>query len=168
MKLLYIFDDKIKPLTMTDQGYCKPTETGVLQDGIRCIRVYDVNMWFYTKNGVTIAFDSGHRNFPKILEQFKMIRLNPQKVNHVFLTHLDTDHAGGIDVSGHNIFPNAQVYMGANEKMYMTGEIHRTVKAGIKIKNCVQIADGYVSHFEKDGISQWDISVFTVSVCTYG
>jgi hypothetical protein len=25
MKLLYIFDDTIKPLTMTDQGYCKPT-----------------------------------------------------------------------------------------------------------------------------------------------
>jgi hypothetical protein len=65
MKLLYIFDGKIKPLTMTDQGYCKPTETGVLQDGIRCIRVYDVNLWFYTKNGVTIAFDSGHRNFLK-------------------------------------------------------------------------------------------------------
>jgi hypothetical protein len=73
MKLLYIFDDKIKPFTMTDKGICKPTATGVLTDGIRCIRVYDVNLWFYTKKGVTIAFDTGHRNFPKIREQFQKI-----------------------------------------------------------------------------------------------
>jgi glyoxylase-like metal-dependent hydrolase (beta-lactamase superfamily II) len=144
MKLLYIFDDKIKPLTMTGKGICKPTETGVLSDGIRCIRVYDVNSWFYTKGSVTVAFDTGHRNFPDIDRQFEKIHLDPNTVKHVFLTHLDTDHAGGIDVSGHNIFPNAQVYMGAAEKQYMTGEIHRAVRTGIKIKNCVQIADGYV------------------------
>jgi glyoxylase-like metal-dependent hydrolase (beta-lactamase superfamily II) len=159
MKLLYIFDDKIKPFTMADKGICKPTETSVLSDGISCIRVYDVNLWLYTKNGVTIAFDSGHRNFPKIKEQFQKIHLNPKKINHLFLTHLDTDHAGGIDVSGHNIFPNAQVYMGAKEKMYMTGEIHRAVRAGIKIKNCVQIADGYVPINDRMAFHIGDIEV---------
>jgi hypothetical protein len=35
MKLLYLFDDNVKPLTMTDKGYCKPAETGMLYDGIR-------------------------------------------------------------------------------------------------------------------------------------
>jgi glyoxylase-like metal-dependent hydrolase (beta-lactamase superfamily II) len=159
MKLLYIFDDKIKPFTMTDKGICKPTETGIIGDGISSIRVYDVNLWLYTKNGVTIAFDTGHRNYPKIDRQFEKIHLDSGTVKHVFLTHLDTDHAGGIDVSGRNIFPNAQVYMGAQEKMYMTGEIHRAVRAGIKIKNCVHIADGYVPIYERTVFNINDIKV---------
>jgi glyoxylase-like metal-dependent hydrolase (beta-lactamase superfamily II) len=157
MKLLYIFDDKIKPFTMTGKGICKPAPTGIKQDGISCIRVYDVNLWFYTKNGHTIAFDTGHRNYPYIDQAFEKIHLDPAAVGHVFLTHLDTDHAGGIDISGRNIFCNAKVYMGAAEKAYMTGEIHRTVKAGIKIKNCVQIEKDYIpvtkhTIFDADGI----------------
>lgn len=144
MKLLYFFDDKMKPKTMAGQRYCKPTETGILYNGISCIREYDVNLWFYTKNGVTIAFDTGHLNFKDIDAQFAKIDLDPTKVNHIFLTHLDTDHAGGIDIIGRNIFPNARVYMGAKEKVYMTKEMHRTVKYGFKINNCVQIKDDYI------------------------
>jgi glyoxylase-like metal-dependent hydrolase (beta-lactamase superfamily II) len=163
MKLLYIFDDKIKPFTMTDKGICKPTETGIIGDGISSIRVYDVNLWFYTKNGVTVAFDTGHRNFSKINQQFEKIHLDPNTVKHVFLTHLDTDHAGGIDVSGRNIFPNAQVYMGAAEKRYMTGEIHRAVRAGIKIKNCVQIKDGYFPIVQNTVLDASGIKVEAIS-----
>jgi glyoxylase-like metal-dependent hydrolase (beta-lactamase superfamily II)/ketopantoate reductase len=140
MKLLYIFDDKIKPLVMTDRGYCKPAETGIFGGGIKCIRVYDVNFWLYEKNGEIIAFDSGHRNFPEIDSEFQKIGVDPKKIHHVFLTHLDTDHAGGLDLSGRNIFPNAKIYMGADEKKYMTGEIFRTKKFGVNIKNCVQIS----------------------------
>lgn len=43
MRLLYFFDDKIKPFTMRGKYYCKPEETGVLQEGVSCIREYDVN-----------------------------------------------------------------------------------------------------------------------------
>ena len=41
MRLLYVFDDKIRPLTMRGKYYCMPEETGVLQEGISCIREYD-------------------------------------------------------------------------------------------------------------------------------
>lgn len=68
MKLLYFFDDKLKPITMRGKYYCKPEETGILAEGVSCIREYDVNMWFYTKNGKMIAFDSGHLNFKNIGE----------------------------------------------------------------------------------------------------
>lgn len=119
MKLLYFFDDKLKPITMRGKYYCKPEETGILAEGVSCIREYDVNMWFYTKNGKMIAFDSGHLNFKNIGEEFQKINIRPENINHLFLTHLDTDHCGGIDKSGHNIFPNAHVYMGEDEKKYM-------------------------------------------------
>ena len=153
MKLLYFFDEKIKPLTMRGKYYCKPADTSILDEGISCIREYDVNLWFYTKNGKAIAFDSGHLNYQYIDAEFKKIHINPQDVRHLFLTHLDVDHAGGIDISGRNIFPNAQVYMGADEEKYMTREVRRK---GIFF-NCVQIADGWIpidgnQTFNIDGI----------------
>ena len=160
MNLLYFFDDKIKPLTMRGKYYCKPEETGVLTEGLSCVREYDVNFWLYTKNGKTIAFDSGHINYSNIDEQFKKININPENVRHLFLTHLDTDHAGGIDEKGHNIFPNAQVYMGKDEEKYMKREIRRK---GIFF-NCVKIADGWKPIkgnmiIETDGIKVEAISV---------
>ena len=153
MKLLYFFDDKIKPISMRGKFYCKPEDTGILCDGISAIREYDVNLWLYTKNGRTIAFDSGHINYANIDNEFKKIKINPDNVEHIFLTHLDVDHAGGIDITGKNIFPNAHVYMGADEEKYMTREIRRK---GV-FHNCVKIADGWtpikdISIFEIDGI----------------
>lgn len=153
MKLLYFFDDKVKPIIMRGKYYCKPEDTGILEDGISCIREYDVNLWFYTKDGKTVAFDSGHLNYHRIDEEFAKIGLRPRNIRHLFLTHLDTDHAGGIDRSARNIFPNATVYMGADEEKYMTREIRRK-----KIfYNCVRIADGWKPirgeiTFEVDGI----------------
>lgn len=153
MKLLYFFDDKVKPIIMRGKYYCKPEDTGILEDGISCIREYDVNLWFYTKDGKTVAFDSGHLNYHRIDEEFAKIGLKPRNIRHLFLTHLDTDHAGGIDRSARNIFPNATVYMGADEEKYMTREIRRK-----KIfYNCVRIADGWKSirgemTFEVEGI----------------
>ena len=160
MNLLYFFDDKIKPLTMRGKYYCKPEETGVLTEGLSCIREYDINFWLYTKNGKTIAFDSGHLNFSNIDEQFKKININPENIRHLFLTHLDTDHAGGIYEKDHNIFPNAQVYMGKDEEKYMKREIRRK---GIFF-NCVKIADGWRlikgnMIIEVDGIKVEAISV---------
>lgn len=153
MRLLYFFDDKIKPLTMCGKYYCKPEETGAMQEGISCIREYDVNFWFYSKDGKTVAFDSGHINYKSIDEEFKKIDIMPEDIKHVFLTHLDTDHAGGIDKSGCNIFPNAKVYMGEEENKYMIREIRRK---GIFF-NCVQIAEGWIpikgnTIFEVEGI----------------
>lgn len=138
---------------MRGKYYYKPEETGIPAEGVSCIREYDVNMWFYTKNGKTIAFDSGHLNFKNIGDEFQKININPVNINHLFLTHLDTDHGGGIDKSGHNIFPNAHVYMGEDEKKYMTKEIRRK---GI-FYNCVVIADGWTPIsgnmiFDVDGI----------------
>lgn len=153
MKLLYFFDEKIKPISMRGKYYCKPEDTGILNHEISCIREYDVNLWFYTKNGKTIAFDSGHINYKDIEDEFKKINIDPKNIRHLFLTHLDVDHGGGIDITGRNIFPKAHVYMGADEEKYMTREIRRKAI----FHNCVKIADGWtpikdISIFEVEGI----------------
>ena len=140
MKLLYFFDDKIKRYMLKGKKYCNPTETGNYECGISCIRQNDVNLWFYTKNGVTIAIDAGHLNFKEVEKSFKKIDINPKEIRHLFITHADVDHCGGIDVCGTNIFPNAKVYLGKEEKAYLNGTTHRMIKLGVKLKNCVQVA----------------------------
>lgn len=144
MKLLYFFDDKIKPITMRGKYYCKLEDTKVLWAGISSIREYDVNLWLYTKNGKTIAFDSGHINYENVKQEFEKIGINPENIRHLFLTHLDTDHAGGIDKSGNNIFRNAHVYMGVDEEKYMSKEIRRKAI----FHNCVNIEDGGYAFFD--------------------
>ena len=143
MKLMYLFDNKIKPYVSRGKKYCNPAPTGVLSDGISCIKESDVNIWFYTKDGVSIAVDSGHLNFPNIQARFDKIGINPNNIRHVFITHADVDHCGGIDSTGTNIFPNAQIYLGSDEEAYLNGSIYRIKKFGIKIKNCVQLDKSY-------------------------
>lgn len=138
---------------MRGKYYCKPEKTGVLTEEISCIREYDVNLWFYSKNGKSIAFDSGHINYKNIDVEFKKININPNAIKHLFLTHLDTDHAGGVDKTGKNIFPNAKIYMGEDENKYMTRQVRRKAI----FYNCVRIEEDWEAikgntTFEVDGI----------------
>ena len=159
MKLMYLFDNKIKPYLSRGKKYCNPAPTGVLSDGISCIKESDVNIWFYTKDGVSIAVDSGHLNFPNIHARFDKIGINPNNIRHVFITHADVDHCGGIDSTGTNIFPNAQVYLGSGEEAYLNGSIYRIKKFGIKIKNCVQLDKGYKKLEDREIVTTGTIKV---------
>ena len=61
----------------------------------------------------------------KIIIYSILININPDNIKYVFLTHVDVDHAGGIDKNGKNIFPNAQVYIGEKDEQYLIEQIHR-------------------------------------------
>ncbi|NLL91395.1 MAG: MBL fold metallo-hydrolase [Ruminococcaceae bacterium] len=144
MKLLYFFDEYIKPRVSRGLKFCNPTNSGILTERISCIRQNDVNIWFYNKNGTVIAFDSGHLNFPGLDAEFAKIKVDPLRIEYLFLTHADVDHAGGVDISGNNIFPNARIHVGKEEEQYLKGEMHRITKLKfIKIKNCVRLKEGY-------------------------
>ena len=143
MKLLYFFDDHIKHHIMKGKKYCNPADTGIYTDGISCIREDDVNMWLYTKDGMTVAFDAGHLNFKGLNKEFSKIGIDPLSIGHLFLTHADVDHAGGIDKCGRNIYPNAKVYLGRDEQQYLEGKMSRMKKLGVPLKNCVRIKSGY-------------------------
>lgn len=58
---------------------------------------------------------------------------------------------------GINIYPNAQVYLGKEERAYLNGTTHRMTKLGVKLKNCVKIEEEYraIDHnevFDIEGI----------------
>lgn len=159
MKLMYFFDKTVKPHLMKGTKSCNPAETGVLEGGIRCIRQHDVNLWFYSKGETTIAFDAGHLNFPGLDEEFRKIGLHPSKIEHLFITHSDVDHCGGIDVCGKNIFPGAKVYLGAEEEAYLHRSIYRFKRFGVPIKNCVTLHKGYRKLNDQEIVRVGEISV---------
>ena len=66
MGIIYLFDRYFKKYVMKGTKAVNPSNTGVFDNGVACIREDDVNIWFYTKSGNTIAFDSGHRNFKNV------------------------------------------------------------------------------------------------------
>lgn len=144
MGVIYFFDRHFKRYLLKGTKALNPSDTGIFPNGISCVREADVNMWFYTKDGNTIAFDSGHMNFPNVNLEFEKININPDNIKHVFLTHVDVDHAGGIDKNGKNIFPNAQVYIGENDEQYLTGQLYRMKKLGfLKLNIGVSLSPGY-------------------------
>lgn len=159
MGLLYFFDRRIKPIMLRGTRMLHPAPTGVLTHGVRCIRQGDVNLWLYTKNGVTLAVDAGHLNWPNALRDFDALCIDPNTIRHVLLTHADVDHCGGIDAQARQyLYPNAQVYLGRGEQPYLDKTLHRMVKAGRKIYNCVRLRPGYQllddeQRLDLDGIS---------------
>ena len=133
MNFMYFFDNHIKRYIMRGKKYCNPAETGNYPCGISCIRQHDVNLWFYTKNNTTIAIDAGHLNFPKTSESFRKINIDPTRIPHVFITHADVDHCGGIDIKGSNIYPNAKIHIGKEETVYLNRQTYRMKKGNIKL-----------------------------------
>ena len=144
MKFMYFFDCKLKRFTMYGKRMLHPAQTGVYQEGISCIKEDDVNLWFYTKNGVTIAIDAGHLVFKGIEKEFEKIGIDPLSIKTLLLTHSDVDHVGGVDRTNKKyLYPNAQVYIGKGEENYFDGHVCRMIKMGIPLMNPARLRDGY-------------------------
>ena len=67
LRLLYFFDDHIKKYIMKGKKYCNPTNTGIIGNGISCIRENDV----YLNHSYFNGFKNLEKNFGnyKLLEE---------------------------------------------------------------------------------------------------
>lgn len=52
MKFMYLFDNRIKKYVMYGKRMFHPRKTGRYDAGISCIVEDDVNVWFYTMDGI--------------------------------------------------------------------------------------------------------------------
>jgi len=165
MKFMYFFDNKLKRYTMYGKRMLHPASTGNYEDGISAIKEHDVNIWFYTKNGQTIAIDAGHLDFDGASSEMLKIGIDPDSICHVLLTHSDVDHCGGVDKTARNyLFPNAQVYIGKGEEAYFDGDVCRMIKMGIPLMNPVRLRDGYKTVRGGDTFYLNDIKVEVIDV----
>jgi glyoxylase-like metal-dependent hydrolase (beta-lactamase superfamily II) len=92
-------------LVETDEGLVL-LDTGF---GLRDVHAPRTRLsWFF----LTLV-DPDFREDLTAIRQIARLGFNPRDVRHIVMTHLDFDHAGGLDD-----FPNATVHMLANERDY--------------------------------------------------
>ncbi len=131
----------------------KPLNTGWIDERVACIREWIANIFFYTKNGTTIMIDAGY-NYDRLAEKMSWLNIDPEKIEHILLTHQDTDHVGAVERDSDGLFAKATLYLSEIENRYMTGETGRKVmfkmyKLPMVISDNprVLLKDGEVLHF---------------------
>lgn len=107
----------------------KPLNTGVIDSHVKCIREFIANIFFYTKDGTTIMIDAGY-NYERLREKMEWIGIDPSEIQHILITHQDTDHVGAVERDSDGLFRDATLYIGEVEKRYLTKEVRRKVYGG--------------------------------------
>ena len=133
MNVIEFFGKKIKPWITKGKKMCSPIDTGKIYDDIYCVRDKDVNIFLIQSNNGWVAIDSGYKNSISTEKGLKQLEIDRNKVHAVFLTHVDLDHAGGVDYRCHNVFPEAAVYVGKEEEKYL---LNKYFRKRILIFNC--------------------------------
>ncbi len=124
------FQEKTMARFFRGKEIFKPLNTGWIDEYVRCVREFVANIFFYTKNGVTIMIDAGY-NYDRLKEKMSWIDLDPADIRHILITHQDTDHVGAVETDSSGLFRDAALYIGEEENRYLTGEKRRRVIHGL-------------------------------------
>ena len=116
---LIVFRSTIRKMT--------PADTARLTEDVYAIRDKYVNMYLVRDGNDFIAIDAGIKP-ASIKAEMKKLDIDPDRIKAVFLTHTDSDHAGGV-----SLFKNAVVYLHEDEEQMITGETGRVMWIGNKI-----------------------------------
>lgn len=94
------------------------------------------NIFFYTKNGITIMIDAGY-NYERLREKMEWLDIEPSEIQHILITHQDTDHVGAVERDSDGLFRDATLYIGEVENRYLTKEVRRKVYGGRSFLNAL-------------------------------
>jgi hydroxyacylglutathione hydrolase len=90
-------------------------KTGCVTERLFAVKTDTVDFYVCLCGDKTVCFDTGYRPLV-IRDQLRSLNIDPETVSHVFLTHADIDHAGGLGV-----FRNADIYLSADEERMIRG-----------------------------------------------
>lgn len=96
-----------------------PASTQQISEGFYAVSCGFVNFYAYkTKEGI-LLFDTG-MNPVMAKRGLEKLGLSPDDVTHIFLTHTDYDHTGGISA-----FPKAKIFISKDEEQMINGQTAR-------------------------------------------
>ena len=104
----------------------KPLNTGWIDSHVACVREWVANIFFYRKGGTTLMIDAGY-NYDRLEEKMGWLGIRPEEIQHILITHQDTDHVGAVEADSPGLFKSATLYVGEIENRYLTGEVRRRV-----------------------------------------
>lgn len=94
--------------------FFKPIKTQQLTENVYVVRTLISNFYIYTDGENTVCFDTGY--LPVIIKRaLRKINVRTDSISHIFLTHSDYDHVGGI-----KLFKNGQVHLSVDEEKMIT------------------------------------------------
>ncbi len=122
-------------------------ETGPIHGSIYAAKTHSVNFYVWKTGSGVVLFDTGFDRVA-VRHALRVIGFEPSAVTHIFLTHSDIDHVGGL-----SLFPQAQVFLSADEEPMI---LHQQPRMGLvlnpRIRRPYQLLhDGDI--VEADGIS---------------
>ena len=119
-------------------GKMAPLESKKIIDNIISIKDSYVNMFIIENDEGYIAIDAGNK-INTIKEELKNLKINPNQVTAILLTHSDADHVAAL-----KLFPNATIYLSKQEEQMINGKTCRFWPIGknsISTNNYVLIND---------------------------
>lgn len=120
------FQRKIMAKTYRGKGIFKPLNTGWIDTHVASVREWIANIYFYKKGGTVIMIDAGY-HYDRLAEKMRWLDLEPSSIQHILITHQDTDHVGAVERDSPGLFRQAKLYIGEIENRYLTGETKRKV-----------------------------------------
>ena len=116
---IIVFRSSIKKMT--------PADTSRLTEDVYAVRDKYVNMYLVRDGNDFIAIDAGIKP-GNIRGELKKLDIDPDRVKAVFLTHSDSDHAGGL-----SLFKRAVIYLHEDEEQMINGETGRMLWIGNRL-----------------------------------
>src|ERR1035437_2257900 len=104
-----------------------PIETQQIVKNVFSVRDTFVNMYLVKDGDQYVAIDAGN-NADNVDYELKKLKINPDQVIALFLTHTDGDHVAAV-----KIFKKAQVYLSKAEGQLLNGQKSRFLFIGNKI-----------------------------------
>ena len=103
-----VFQKKVMSWGYRGKEIFKPLNTGRIDEHVACVREWIANIFFYTKNGTTIMIDAGY-NYDRLREKMGWLNIDPSSIQHILITHQDTDHVGALERDSDGLFRGATI-----------------------------------------------------------
>jgi glyoxylase-like metal-dependent hydrolase (beta-lactamase superfamily II)/predicted small secreted protein len=107
---------------------------------------HTANAFLIRGQGRNILFDAGTGAGYFLIDKIKMIGIELEQIDTVFITHLHGDHFAGLQSGGKAHFPNAKIYINAIEHDFFT-----KTNVDQSVVNILSLYTGNIVTFEAGG-----------------
>jgi hydroxyacylglutathione hydrolase len=94
-------------------------DSGPIEKGVFAVKSNISNLFIVASGTEAICIDAG-ADLNQTREELKKLKIAPESIRAVFLTHSDGDHVGAIE-----LFSNATIYISADEEQMINGNTVR-------------------------------------------